>query len=222
MTSLVVRRLGRQAYEATWTSMKVFTDTRDKEAPDELWLLEHPPVYTLGQAGREEHILDAGAIEVVRTDRGGQVTYHGPGQLVGYVLIDIKRRGLGIRHLVCGIEDSLTAVLESLGIEAASDATAHGVYVGQRKIAALGLRVRKGCTYHGFALNVDMDLGPFAHIDPCGYKGQQVTDLAAEGVSTTATAIEDLVIEELSRTFGYGETDDQRAGFNQRERTPTL
>lgn len=201
--SLVVRHLGVQPYLACWQKMKQFTDERGNTAADELWLVQHPPVFTLGQAGKEEHILDAGDIEVVRSDRGGQVTYHGPGQLVGYLLVDIKRRGLGIRRLVGDIEDMLVDVLAELGITALADSAAHGVYVADSKIAALGLRVRKGCTYHGFSLNVDVDLAPFLRINPCGYPGLAVVDIAGITDDVTIESVETLVIKHFADKFGY-------------------
>ena len=175
-----VRDLGRVGFADTWQAMRDFTEQRDPDTPDELWLLEHPPVFTLGQAGKPEHILAPGDIPIVRTDRGGQVTYHGPGQRVGYCLVDLKRHGLGPRSLVEGIEDALVDVLRELGIDAVANREAHGVYVHGRKIASLGLRIRKGCSYHGFALNVDADLEPFRRINPCGYAGLEMTGIVAE------------------------------------------
>ncbi len=175
--TLVFRDLGSQDYPATWESMKTFTDTRDASTADECWLLQHPPVYTLGQAGRVEHVLDAGEIPLVKCDRGGQVTYHGPGQLVAYLLLDIRRRGIGIRQLVDIIEQALIELLGEYAIESHTRKGAPGVYVGDDKIAALGLRIRNGCSYHGLSLNVDMDLEPFSRINPCGYPGLGVTQL---------------------------------------------
>lgn len=175
--AFTIKHLGRADYASTWEAMKRFTNSRTPDTPDELWLLEHPPVFTLGQAGKPEHVLDAGDIPLVQSDRGGQVTYHGPGQLTGYCLFDIKRLGLGPRAFVELIEDTLVDVLVEMDIPAAANRNAHGVYVGQKKIASLGLRIRKGCSYHGFALNVDMDLAPFTRINPCGYAGLQMTQL---------------------------------------------
>lgn len=172
---LRLRHLGLADYAATWDAMRAFTEARTAATPDELWLLEHPPVFTLGQAGKEEHVLAAGAIPLVRTDRGGQVTYHGPGQLTGYCLIDLRRLDLGPRAFVEAVEDALVDVLTALGIPAEANRDAHGVYVQGRKIASLGLRIRKGCSYHGFSLNVDMDLEPFSRINPCGYAGLAMT-----------------------------------------------
>ncbi|KAA1173166.1 lipoyl(octanoyl) transferase LipB [Marinobacter salinexigens] len=179
MTDLVVRSLGEQPYEETWEAMKSFTAERDESVCDELWCLEHPRVYTQGQAGKAEHILAPGDIPVIQVDRGGQVTYHGPGQLVIYLMIDLSRRKLGIRALVDVIEKAIVGTLAELGVEAAPRPDAPGVYVGESKIASLGLRVRRGCSFHGLALNVDMDMEPFRRINPCGYAGMpmsQVTD----------------------------------------------
>lgn len=182
----IVRELGRVEYEPTWRAMQQLTAARDPDSADEIWLLEHPPVYTLGLGGRAGHVLDAGAIPVVRCDRGGQVTYHGPGQAVVYVLIDLRRLGLGVRELVRLLEDAVIAALDGAGVGAARRAGAPGVYVAGAKIASLGLRVRGGCSYHGLALNVDLDLQPFAGIDPCGYPGLAVTRLRDLGVSGSA------------------------------------
>lgn len=175
--TLLVRSLGLADYTSTWQAMRDFTETRQADTPDELWLLEHPPVFTLGQAGKPEHVLDAGDIPLVKTDRGGQVTYHGPGQLTGYCLFDLKRLGFGPRGFVELIEDVLVDVLVEMDIPAMADRQAHGVYVGGRKIASLGLRLRKGCSYHGFSLNVAMDLAPFSRINPCGHAGLQMAQL---------------------------------------------
>lgn len=180
---MVVRRLGRVEYEPTWRAMQDFTARRDAATPDELWLLEHPPVYTQGQAGKPEHLIAPTAIPVVPIDRGGQITYHGPGQLVAYVLVDLKRRGYGIRELVTRMEQAVIDLLAQRGVVAERRAGAPGVYVAGAKIAALGLRVKHGCTYHGLALNVDMDLGPFATINPCGYPGMAVTQCRDLGVA---------------------------------------
>jgi lipoyl(octanoyl) transferase len=175
--SLQVKFLGCVPYQETWQAMRNFTDTRQADTPDELWLLEHPPVLTLGQAGKPEHILNAEDIPVVKTDRGGQVTYHGPGQLTGYCLIDLRRHALGARAFVELIEDILVDTLVALDIPAQANRDAHGVYVGNKKIASLGFRIRKGCSYHGFSLNVAMDLAPFNRINPCGYAGLQMTQI---------------------------------------------
>ena len=176
---LVTKELGCVAFDTVWQQMRDFTDNRTTVTADELWLLEHPSVFTLGQAGKPEHILCAGEIPVVKTDRGGQVTYHGQGQLVGYCLFDIKRLNMGVRELVETLEDVLVDTLAHYGISAWANRDAHGVYIGTKKIASLGLRIRKGCSYHGFALNVDMDLSPFNSINPCGYAGLSMTQMRA-------------------------------------------
>jgi lipoyl(octanoyl) transferase len=181
----VVRELGRVDYEPTWRAMQAFTAQRGADTPDELWLLEHPPVYTLGQAGKPEHLIAATDIPVVPIDRGGQITYHGPGQAVVYVLVDLRRRGYGIRELVSRMEQAVIDVLAAQHVVAERLAGAPGVYVGGAKIAALGLRVRHGCTYHGLAFNVEMDLAPFAAINPCGYAGMRVTQCRDLGVNLT-------------------------------------
>jgi lipoyl(octanoyl) transferase len=186
---IVVRRMGVTAYESTWRAMQAFTDARHTDTPDELWLTEHPPIYTLGLAGRPEHLLRDNDIPVLKVDRGGQVTFHGPGQLVVYVLSDLKRSGVGVRRLVRNIERAVILLLESYGVAAYGRPDAPGVYVrsesGEAKIAALGLKIRNGCTYHGLALNVCMDLAPFADIDPCGYRGLAVTQLRLLGIACT-------------------------------------
>ncbi len=183
VSAVQVRRLGRVDYEPTWRAMQRFTEARDAHTPDELWLLEHPPVYTLGLAARSEHLprRDTG-IAIVKTDRGGQVTYHGPGQIVLYVLLDLRRRGLGVRPLVRRLERSVIDLLGQYGIRGEARESAPGVYVGGAKIAALGLRIRNGRSYHGLAFNVDMDLAPFRDIDPCGYAGLQVTQARELGI----------------------------------------
>lgn len=172
--ALIIRDLGLVDYNSTWQRMQQFTDQRTDDCLDEIWLLEHPPVFTQGQAGKAEHLLLPGDIPVVQVDRGGQVTYHGPGQLVAYVLLNIKRRNLGVRQLVSLIEQVIIQTLAAHQVNAYAKADAPGVYVDEKKIASLGLRVRKGCTFHGLALNVDMDLSPFSRINPCGYAGMQM------------------------------------------------
>jgi lipoyl(octanoyl) transferase len=192
--SLIVRELGLQPYQQVWQDMQTFTDQRSASTPDELWLVQHPPVYTLGKNARAEHVLDPGDIPVVKSDRGGQVTYHGPGQLVVYTLLDLNRMKIGVRELVSRIENSVIELLGEYGVRANARKDAPGVYVDDRKIAALGLRVRKGCSFHGLAFNVDMDLEPFSRINPCGYQGLEVTqlsDLAA--MADLATVGEGLV-----------------------------
>ncbi len=173
-----VRRRGLCAYRQIWQEMQAFTDARSADTQDELWLVEHFPVYTQGQAGKPEHLLNPGAIEVVQTDRGGQITYHGPGQLVAYPLLNLKRRNLGVRDLVSLLEQSILAVLQDWQIPGSIRPRAPGVYVGEAKIASLGLRVRRGCSFHGLSLNVAMDLHPFGGINPCGYNGLPMTQMA--------------------------------------------
>ena len=193
-----VRRLGRVEYEPTWRAMQAFTATRDENTVDELWLVEHPPVYTVGVAGRSAHLPRvANAIPVVHIDRGGQITYHGPGQVVIYVLLDLARRGLSVRALVRLLERAVIDLLEHYGVRATNRTDAPGVYVDGAKIAALGLRVRKGCCYHGLALNVDMDLAPFLVIDPCGYAGMPVTCLRDLGITATPAHVGDAVLRIL-------------------------
>jgi lipoyl(octanoyl) transferase len=184
----IVRRLGRVAYEPAWRAMQAFTDARDGATPDELWFLEHEPVFTQGLNGRPEHVLAPGAIPVVGIDRGGQVTYHGPGQLVMYALIDMRRLRIGVREFVVALEGAIVALAARHGIAAAGRREAPGVYAGPRKLASIGLRVRRGCSYHGLALNVDMDLEPFSRINPCGMAGLAMTQLAAEGARSTVEA----------------------------------
>ena len=174
---LIIKPLGIVDYESTWEAMRSFTDSRTADTDDELWLLEHSPVFTLGQAGKQEHILDAGTIPLVKTDRGGQVTYHGPGQLTAYCLFDLKRMNIGPRTFVEKTEDAIVNLLQGLGIPAEANRNAHGVYVNDKKIASIGLRIRKGCSYHGLSLNVDMDLEPFTRINPCGYAGLEMTQI---------------------------------------------
>lgn len=174
---MLVKHLGCVPFEQVWQAMRDFTDQRTANTADELWLLEHPSVFTLGQAGKPEHILLSNDIPIIKTDRGGQVTYHGQGQLVGYCLFDVKRLNIGVRELVERLEDCLVETLASYGIVSYANRDAHGVYIDGKKIASLGLRIRKGCSYHGFALNVDMDLSPFQQINPCGYAGLQMTQM---------------------------------------------
>jgi lipoyl(octanoyl) transferase len=189
---VVVRRLGRTDYHACWRAMQSFTEERGAHTPDEIWLTEHAPIYTLGLAGRREHLLRDNGIPAIKVDRGGQSTYHGPGQLVAYLLFDLRRPRLGVRHMVRRIESAVIEFLASLRVAAYGREDAPGVYVrrgaSEAKIAALGLRVRNGCTYHGLALNVAMDLAPFADIDPCGYPGLAVTQLADFGIALDVAA----------------------------------
>jgi lipoyl(octanoyl) transferase len=198
---LIIRQLGLQPYAPVWQQMQDFTRSRGADTPDEIWLLEHQRVFTQGRAGKAEHVLAAGDIPVVPVDRGGQVTYHGPGQLVGYLLIDLKRRNLGIRPLVTKIETAIIGTLADYGVTGHLQAKAPGVYVAGAKIASLGLRICRGCSFHGLALNVDMDLEPFARINPCGYKSMRMTqlkDLAGAVAMTEVMAkLADQLVAEL-------------------------
>lgn len=200
---LLVRELGLRAYEPVWRAMQAFTDARGPETLDELWLLEHDPVFTLGQAGRPEHVLCAGDIPLIKVDRGGQVTYHGPGQIVAYPLIDMRRLGIGVRELVCRIEQAIIDTLEHWNIVAVRREGAPGVYVADAKIAALGLRVRRGCTFHGLAFNVAMDLEPFQRINPCGYQGLRVTQVLDLGGPGALANVRNVLTAELVRQFGF-------------------
>ena len=183
--------------------MKKFTDSREAHAPDEIWFVQHPPVFTLGQAGKVEHLLTPGDIPVVHSDRGGQVTYHGPGQLVCYLLIDVRRRKLGVRDLVTAIEQSIVQLIKAYGVVSESKREAPGVYVNGRKLAALGLRIRKGCSYHGLSLNVDMDLKPFSNINPCGFEGLEVIDMKRLGIDRSMTEVREALTDILIRQIGY-------------------
>jgi len=203
---VLVRRLGRQPYEPVWRAMQAFTDSRGPETPDELWVLEHDPVFTLGQAGKWEHVLLPGEIPVVPVDRGGQVTYHGPGQIVAYPLFDLRRLKIGVRELVTRIEQAIIDTLDTWNIVAARRDGAPGVYVGDAKVAALGLRVRRGCSFHGLAFNVAMDLEPFHRINPCGYQGLAVTQVLDLGGPGSLAAVEAILIGELARQFGLDAT----------------
>jgi lipoyl(octanoyl) transferase len=197
----VFQRLGQVEYVPTWREMQRFTEVRDASTPDEIWLLEHPPVFTLGLNGRREHVLAAGDIPVVHVDRGGQVTYHGPGQLVVYPLIDLKRARLGIRDLVTCLEESVIEMCAELGIHAEARRDAPGVYVSGRKLASIGLRVRRGCSYHGLALNVCNDLQPFSRINPCGFAGLEVVRLAdlsqLQDPQSAAARLEPILVRRL-------------------------
>ncbi len=204
-TSIAVCQLGLQPYEQVFAAMKDYTESRTDKSPDQLWVVQHPSVFTQGQAGKAEHLLMPGDIPVVKVDRGGQVTYHGPGQMVVYTLIDLKRAGLNVRELVCAIELSLKALLAHYGIDAETRDKAPGVYVGAAKIASLGLRIRRGRSYHGLALNVDVDLEPFQRINPCGYQGLQMTrlkDLLSSYDMPTWQTLEQQLINELVQRFG--------------------
>ncbi|PTY38942.1 octanoyltransferase [Saccharospirillum sp. MSK14-1] len=187
---VLIRDLGRADYEPCWHAMQSFTEQRDQGSQDEIWLVEHDRVFTQGQAGKAEHLLMPGDIPVVQVDRGGQVTYHGPGQLVAYVMLDLKRLGSDVRRLVSALEDSVVEVLAEYGITAAARPDAPGVYVGERKICSLGLRIKRGFSYHGLALNLDMDLEPFGRINPCGYQGMQMTQMADFNVSVDRASVQ--------------------------------
>lgn len=200
---LHVRELGLQPYQPVREAMIRYTDRRNVASADELWLLEHDPVFTLGQAGKPEHILATGDIPVVKVERGGQVTYHGPGQIIGYPLIDLRRLGIGVRELVNRMEQSIIDTLEHWNILALRRSGAPGVYVGDAKIAALGLRIRRGCSFHGLAFNVDMDLEPFRRINPCGFVGLQVTQLLDLGGPGSLAAVQEVLTNEFARQFGY-------------------
>lgn len=200
---LIVRRLGRQHYAPVLEAMRAFTDGRDENTTDEFWVLEHEPVFTLGQAGKPEHVLAAGDIPVLRVERGGQVTYHGPGQIVGYPLINLRRLGIGVRELVDRIEQAIIDTLEHWNIVAVRRQGAPGVYVADAKVGALGLRIRRGSSFHGLALNVNMDMEPFQRINPCGYQGLQVTQVLDLGGPGSLAAVEDVLVDELSRQFDF-------------------
>ncbi len=199
---IIVRHLGLRDYEPVWHEMQQFTEQRSKNTADEIWLLEHPPVFTLGLNGKHEHILDAGDIPIIQCDRGGQVTYHGPGQLIAYLLFDLKRRNLGVKQLVNKIEQAIIDLLSDSGIKSQRRDKAPGIYIEDAKIAALGLRVRRGCSYHGLSLNIDMDLEPFTRINPCGYanlKAVQIHDVLPDStIGDTSTAL----LKQLEKQFG--------------------
>lgn len=195
---MIIRRLGLVDYLPTWQAMQRFTDERDAATEDEIWVLQHPPVFTLGMAADRSHVLAAGDIPVVQTDRGGQVTYHGPGQLVVYVLADLRRNGIGVRDLVMLLENSAIEHVAPHGVQAQGRREAPGVYVEGRKLASVGMRIRRGASYHGLALNVDMDLAPFARINPCGMAGMQVTQLRDLGVPGSVEAVGESVAEWLA------------------------
>ena len=203
MDAPVLRWLGRVEYEPTWRAMQRLVDARGAETRDEIWFLEHPPVFTLGMNSRPEHLLGTGDIPVVQIDRGGQVTYHGPGQLVVYPLLDLGRAKLGVRTLVEGIERAIVATVAEWGIEAYGRRDAPGVYVGLRKLASVGLRIRRGCSYHGLALNVAMDLEPFRRINPCGYAGLEMTQVSELGGPADLGAVADALAPRLLAELGF-------------------
>jgi lipoyl(octanoyl) transferase len=201
---LLVRRLGLSDYEPVWRGMQAYTDGRDADSGDELWLVQHPPVFTQGQAGKAEHVLAPGDIPVIQVDRGGQVTYHGPGQIVAYPLVDIRRKNIGVRDFVHRIEEAIIRTLAHYEVPGERIEGAPGIYVGGDKIASLGLRVRRGCTFHGLAFNVDMDLEPFQRINPCGFAGLRVTQLAAFA-DVAVGEVEDRLLENLVEQLEYSE-----------------
>jgi len=201
---LLVRRLGLAEYEPVWRDMQAFTDRRDDGTGDEVWLVQHPPVFTQGQAGKAEHVLAPGDIPVIQVDRGGQVTYHGPGQIVAYPLIDIRRKNIGVRDFVCRIEEAIILTLASYGVRGERIEGAPGIYVNGDKIASLGLRVRRGRTFHGLAFNIDMDLEPFQRINPCGFAGLRVTQLAAFAEAAIGE-VEERLLRNLAEQLRYSE-----------------
>ncbi|KAB0480422.1 lipoyl(octanoyl) transferase LipB [Vibrio sp. IB15] len=206
---LIVKKLGRQDYEPVWKAMHKFTDERTEEDVDQVWLVEHNPVFTQGQAGKAEHVLNAGDIPVIQSDRGGQVTYHGPGQLVAYFLINIRRKKFGVRDLVTHIENLVINTLKAYNIDSAARPDAPGVYVDGKKICSLGLRIRRGCSFHGLALNVDMDLSPFQRINPCGYQGMEMAQVSQLGGPSELENVEQQLIQELVELLGYDQVDIQ-------------
>lgn len=206
---LIVKKLGRQDYEPVWKAMHDFTDTRDENSVDEIWLVEHNPVFTQGQAGKAEHVLNPGDIPIVQSDRGGQVTYHGPGQLVVYFLINIRRKKFGVRDLVTHIENLVINTLKAYNINSAARPDAPGVYVDGKKICSLGLRIRKGCSFHGLALNVNMDLSPFLRINPCGYEGMEMVQVSQFGGPESLEPVEQQLIQELVALLEYDQVDIQ-------------
>ena len=210
--TLIVRQLGRQRYMPIWQKMQAYTDTRDDSSPDEIWLVEHESVFTQGQAGKDEHLLAPGDIEVIKVDRGGQVTYHGPGQQMMYVLFNLRRLKIGVRELVTWLEECIIDTLNEYDIKAYAKADAPGVYVNDSKIASLGLRVRRGCSFHGLALNVNMDLSPFLRINPCGYAGMNMVqtkelngpqNLEAAGQGLVKHMIKKLNATQVKHTEGF-------------------
>ncbi len=194
---MMVRHLGLIDYQQTFDAMREFTASRDENTPDEIWLLQHPPIYTQGRNGKAEHLLNPGDTPLVQIDRGGQITYHGPGQLIVYLLLDLRRLRIGVRQLVSAMEQAVIALLAEYGISGNLRSDAPGVYVGGAKLSALGLRVKRGCSYHGLSLNVDMDLTPFSKINPCGYPGMAVTDLHRLGVNDSLERLGEKLAEKL-------------------------
>ncbi len=200
---LIVKHLGLQEYQPVWHAMQKFTDQRDDQTTDELWMVEHPPVFTQGLAGKAEHILAAGDIPVIQVDRGGQVTYHGPGQIVAYPMINLRRHGIGVKSLVNGIEQAIIDTAANYGIKAARMDNAPGVYVNGAKIASLGLRIRKACSFHGLAFNIDMDLEPFMRINPCGFSGLEVIQLADLAPQVKIATVEQQLINAFCQQLNF-------------------
>ncbi|MFC1237347.1 lipoyl(octanoyl) transferase LipB [Vibrio sp. F74] len=205
--NLIVRNLGLNDYEPIWKAMHEFTDSRNDETVDEVWLVEHNPVFTQGQAGKEEHLLNTGDIPVVQSDRGGQVTYHGPGQLVAYFLINLRRKNIGVRELVTNIENLVINTLAKFDIESSARPDAPGVYSDGKKICSLGLRIRKGCSFHGLALNINMDLSPFLRINPCGYQGMEMVQISELGGPSNVELVGATLVEELLSLLNYEHVD---------------
>jgi lipoyl(octanoyl) transferase len=201
--SIVIKYLGRTEFETTWRAMQDFTSVRDHQTPDQLWITEHPPVYTLGLNRKDVRMPSRADIPIVNTDRGGKITYHGPGQIVIYVLIDLQRKGLNVRQLVSALENSVVSLLAECNIDSSARPDAPGVYVKDKKIASVGLRLKNQCCYHGLSLNVNMDLSPFNAIDPCGYKGLEVTQLKDLGVTLSQTEIESKLLKYLTKSLNY-------------------
>ncbi len=219
-SSLITRNLGLVDYQPIFDAMKAFTAQRGPETADEIWLLQHPPVYTLGLAGKPEHLLHGSDIPVVNIDRGGQITYHGPGQIVIYLLLDLKRLGIGVKELVRRMEQAIIDLLAQYGVHATRRDKAPGVYVGEAKIAALGLRIKNNCSYHGLCFNVDMDLAPYANINPCGYAGLQVTQTRDHGVKADADMLADALAWHLHRQLGYTQKQINHGAYGERGENP--
>ena len=203
--TLFIRRLGRTEFESTWRAMQDFTTARNAEMPDEIWLTEHSPVYTLGLNRKDVRMPTRDDIPVVNTDRGGKITYHGPGQTIIYLLIDLKRKGMNVRQLVSATENSVVTLLAEMNVPALARADAPGVYVHDKKIASVGLRLKKECCYHGIALNVDMDLSPFSAIDPCGYRGLEVTQLRDLNIHLSQAETAEKLLKYLTKELGYSD-----------------
>lgn len=204
---LIIRNLGSQPYQDSWQAMRDFTENRDENSIDEIWIVEHPQVFTQGLAGKAEHLLANTDIPVVKSDRGGQITFHGPGQLVVYLLINIRRKSFNVRRLVSIIEEAIIDLLGDYKVDAVAKPDAPGVYVDGKKIASLGLKIRKGCSFHGLALNVDMDLSPFLQINPCGYAGLEMTQCKDLGINASVNDLAPLLIEKLNQQLHYTEIE---------------